>query len=115
LRYYKERKAVVESTLDVLELRGVSGTPGDGPFIVIELTVREGRILAVNFQCNGCPPAQLAACGLATFVKGRTLEEALRLDAKDLDLLIGGLPDGKGHYAQMAVDALKSATEGLNL
>ena len=86
---------MVDSTLDVLELRGVSGTPGDGPFIVIEITVRAGRIVASDFQSNGCPPAQLAACGLATFVKGRTFEEASRLEARDLELLIGGCRMGR--------------------
>jgi hypothetical protein len=40
---------------------------------------------------------------------GRTVEEAFRIEARDLELLVGGLPDGKGQYAHMAVDALASA------
>lgn len=90
-------------------LQGTSGDPGGGPYITLRLTEESGRILKVDFDTNGCPAAQAAACGLAAFAKGRTLEQLSRLETADLILMIGGLPDGKGHYAQMAVEAVQKA------
>jgi nitrogen fixation NifU-like protein len=42
-------------------------------------------------------------------VKGRSVEEALRLEPEDLILILGGLPEGKEECARMAVHALRDA------
>jgi hypothetical protein len=47
----------------------------------------------------------------AKLVTGRGVEQALRLTGQDVVLVLGGLPEGKGHFADMAVSALRSALE----
>jgi NifU-like protein involved in Fe-S cluster formation len=88
--------------------------PGDGPYIKLWLTLdSEGhRITAAAYQANGCPSS--IACGsiVAQVLQGRTVEEALRLEPHDINLLLGGLPEGKEYCAEMAVKALRSARLG---
>ena len=58
---------------------------------------------------RGCPNA--IACGnwVARWVAGRTPGEARILEAEDLRRVLGGLPLGKEHCADLAVDALRAA------
>jgi NifU-like protein involved in Fe-S cluster formation len=98
----------VEQT-ELTNAEGCSGSPGGGRYVILRLSVQEGTILDCSFESNGCPAAHTAVGGLVAFLKGRTLEQAGRLEAGDLLILIGGLPDGKGYYASMAVEALQDA------
>jgi NifU-like protein involved in Fe-S cluster formation len=86
--------------------------PGDGPYIKLWLTLDGDRIAAAAYQANGCPSS--IACGsiVAQVLRGRTLDEALRLEPHDINLLLGGLPEGKEYCAEMAVKALRSALLG---
>ena len=93
----------------VIEITGASGTPGSGRYIVVTVSLTGQRIEDLTFETNGCPAATAAACGLTTFLKGREVSQALSLEPRDLLLLIGGLPEGKGYYAAMAVEALRKA------
>lgn len=43
-------------------------------------------------------------------VTGRAVEKARLLTSQDLLLVLGGLPEGKEHFAGMAVAALGAAT-----
>ena len=97
---------------DVIHLEGCAGSPGGGPYVILRLTVEGERVIATDFETNGCPAAQVAACGLATFAKGRTLLQLSKLEPLDLLLLIGSLPEGMGFYADMAVDSMKIAIGG---
>jgi NifU-like protein involved in Fe-S cluster formation len=45
-------------------------------------------------------------------VRGRTFEQAKRLDVNDLLAVLGGLPEGKVYLADLAVAALKSGIRG---
>ena len=42
-------------------------------------------------------------------LKNRTVQQALSVTTKDIDLLLGGLPEGKGHCPDLAVQALHDA------
>lgn len=110
---YRHKMAMKEETRNgstfARILRGRSGDPEGGPYVQLVLGVSEDRIVSADWETNGCPAAQMSACGLATFLKGRTLEQASRMDAESLLVLIGGLPEGKGYYAQLAIDALIQA------
>ena len=97
------------------EVEGCCGSRGGGRYVILRLSVRADTIVDISFESNGCPSAHQAVGGLAAFLKDRKLEQARRLDPPDLLVLIGGLPDGKGYYADMAVDALRDAIEHLDL
>jgi len=91
---------------------GVSGSPGDGPYVQIWLKIEGGKIEKAAFKTPGCPSSTAAAGVLCTLVTGRSLERALSLTAKELEIVIGGLPEGKGHYLVQSIEALHQAQEG---
>lgn len=85
---------------------GVSGVPGDGPYIKFWFRLSDNRILKASFDCNGCP-SSLACSGLiAEIAQGREIEKLKLLTEGEILLLIGGLPEGKEYYAEVAVKAL---------
>ena len=90
---------------------GTCGEPGNGAYVRIWLKILNGRILAAASATHGCPSSQAASAMTAKLVTGRGVEQALRLTGQDVVLVLGGLPEGKGHFADMAVSALRSALE----
>ena len=108
-------KEETDQAVEVLKAEGCSGTPGGGRYVILRLTVQSDTILDCSFESNGCPAAHTAVGGLVAFIMGRRLDQAALLDPKDLLILIGGLPDGKGYYASMAIEALRDAIDTLPL
>ena len=98
----------------LLKAEGCSGSPGGGRYVILRLSVHGNTIVDCSFESNGCPAAHTAVGGLVAFIKGRKLEQAALLDPEDLLVLIGGLPDGKGYYATMAIEALRDALDALS-
>ncbi len=88
---------------------GVGGTPGEGPYVRLWLVLEGDTIRKASYECNGCPSSVAAASMSAQILIGRTVAQALRLEASDLLLILGGLPEGKESYAELAVRAVKSA------
>ena len=91
---------------------GTVGEPGEGAYVRIWLVVQDGRITRASYATHGCPSSQAAAGMTARLATGRTPEEASRMTADDVLTVLGGLPEGKGHFADMAVTALKRAIGG---
>lgn len=88
---------------------GVAGTPGDGPYIRLWLEVEGDTIKGASYECNGCPSSISAAGMLCRVVTGRSLEEISQMTPKDLLAILGGLPEGKEYYAELAIQALHNA------
>jgi len=93
---------------------GVSGTPGDGPYVEIWARVEGGVIREAGFRTPGCPSSTAAASMLCELAKGREAARVLELTGEDLERLLGGLPEGKGDYARMSVEAMTKAIKGEN-
>jgi NifU-like protein len=88
---------------------GVSGVPGEGPSMQMWLRIEGGRIVDAAYRTHGCPSSIASGSCICDLVRGRTLEQAGRLTADDVRLFLGGLPEGKGHFADMGVEALRRA------
>jgi nitrogen fixation NifU-like protein len=88
---------------------GSGGVPGEGPYISLWLRVHDLEIVAVGFECNGCPSSLATGSVLTTLLNGRTVEKAKLIEAKDIILVLQGLPEGKEHYAELAVQAIHQA------
>ncbi len=112
---------------------GQSGIPGEGPYIQlwfilspIPLLSGEGserselgrgsppqsnalRIEDAAYRSNGCFASIASASVVAEMLKGRTVEQALSLEPQDVNALCGGLPEGKGYCAEMAIEAIRNA------
>jgi len=78
----------------------------------LSLCVREGRIEAASFLAYGCPPTLACGSVLTEMIKGKTVDEAMRLTRKNVLDVVGGLPSRKHHAAALAIETLRKALEG---
>ena len=89
--------------------KGVAGHPGEGPYVVLYLMVRDETILQAAYLTFGCPAAIASASMAAELAEGRTLSEAGLIGETDIVAALGGLPEGKEHCPRLAVTALRDA------
>lgn len=90
---------------------GKVGNPKCGDVMAMYIKVKEEKIFDIKFQTFGCTAA-IASSSIATeLVKGKTLDEALKLTRNDIANELGGLPAIKIHCSLLATDALKAAIE----
>jgi len=79
--------------------------------VTIYVKLGGGRVEAVRFRTLGCS-ACVAASSVATeLVAGRSLDDALAIDARAILSALGGLPGDKQHCAALAARALRQAVE----
>ncbi len=64
-----------------------------------------------KFITDGCGPS--IACGsvVTEMVKGKTIEEAFRIEDKDILSVLDGLPEENLHCPVLAVNTLRAAME----
>lgn len=65
----------------------------------------------VAFRTFGCAAAQATSSRATSLVKGKTVEEALKITNKKVVESLGGLPPQKLHCSVLAEEAIKSAIE----
>lgn len=82
---------------------------------VLKLSVRtsDERISEIKFQAQGCVPAIACGSALTELVKGRSLDEAKRINKADIIRAFGELPPASGHAADLAIATLKKMLEQL--
>lgn len=89
---------------------GVCGEPGNGAFVQLWFIVGDDQVIEkCHYATHGCMWSIACAGACARLVTGRPVSKALLLEPRDIDLFLGGIPEGKGEFAGMAVTALKSA------
>ena len=89
---------------------GVSGTPGDGPYVKIWLCVKSSKVERAAYQTHGCPSSVAPASLVSQLVIGKDLKWIQNLTGADILTVLGGLPEGKEKFAYMAVAALQNAS-----
>ena len=90
---------------------GISGTPGNGPYVVVYVELEENFIADIRFRSQGCGPTVASASLMTTLVKGKSVDTALELTAEHLIDELGGLPSHKVHCAHRAIGALQNALQ----
>jgi nitrogen fixation NifU-like protein len=83
--------------------------PVCGDRVRLSLRIRDGRIEAARFLAYGCPPTLVCGSALAEMLEGMTIENALKLERKEIVTAVGGLPSRKQHAAALAIETLRAA------
>ena len=88
---------------------GLVGNPICGDQMKMFIKVKDGRIIDVKWKTYGCASAIASTSALSEIAKGKTLDEAMKISAEDIDEYLGKLPKHKFHCSVLGHDALKDA------
>ena len=92
---------------------GIVGNPicGDQMKMFIKVDPKTGKITDIRWKTYGCASAIASTSALSELAKGKTLDEAVKISAKDIDNFLGNLPKHKFHCSILGHDALREAIE----
>jgi len=85
----------------------ITGVCGDT--VELYLTIKDRRINDIKFTTDGCGATIACSSYVTRIAKGKTIEEALRIEPEDVDDYFQGLPEENKHCAKLSVSALKAA------
>ena len=97
-----------ESNFDY-DAMGLVGNPICGDQMKMYIKVVDGKIDDIRWKTYGCASAIASTSALSELAKGKTLDEALKIDAKMIDDYLGTLPKHKFHCSVLGHDALRDA------
>ena len=90
---------------------GHVGNPVCGDIMELYVKVNDGIIVDAKFKTFGCGAAIATSSMVTEMVKGKRIEEALKISNKAVAEALDGLPPVKMHCSVLAEEALKSAIE----
>ena len=88
---------------------GEVGNAKCGDIMKMFLKIDNGVITDIKFKTFGCGAAVATSSMATEMIKGRKLEDALKLTNKAVVEALDGLPDSKLHCSVLAEQALKAA------
>lgn len=88
---------------------GRVGNPVCGDLMEIYIKVDEDKIKDIKFKTFGCGSAIATSSMITELVKGKSLDEALKVTREDVANELEGLPPIKMHCSNLAADALHEA------
>ena len=90
---------------------GTVGNPTCGDIMKMFLKIKDDIIIDAKFKTFGCGAA-IATSSMATeMIKGKTIDEALKVTNEAVTEALGGLPKVKRHCSVLAEQALQSSLE----
>lgn len=91
------------------DAEGIVGNPVCGDQMKMYITVDDDKIVDVKWKTYGCASAIASTSALSEIVKGKTLDEALKVGPKEITEYLGGLPEHKFHCSVLGHEALEAA------
>lgn len=88
---------------------GTVGNPICGDVMKMYIKIDADVIVDAKFKTFGCGAAIATSSMVTEMVKGKTVDEALKISNKAVAEALGGLPPVKMHCSVLAEEALKSA------
>ncbi|MEJ2589445.1 MAG: iron-sulfur cluster assembly scaffold protein [Deltaproteobacteria bacterium] len=108
IRYFqdKEKIGVIENADQITDLTGPCGDT-----MKISMKIEGDRISDAKIQVLGCPGAVASGCAVVGLAKGKTVEEAEKIDLDGLYDELEKMPEQKVHCARLALKTLHKALE----
>lgn len=88
---------------------GQVGNPKCGDIMRITLNIEDNIIKDIKFKTFGCGAAVATSSMVTEMVKGKTIEEAMKVTNAAVAEALGGLPETKMHCSNLAADAVHAA------
>lgn len=88
---------------------GEVGSPACGDIMKMSLKIENGVIEDVRFKTFGCGAAVATSSMATELIKGKSVEDALKLTNKAVVEALEGLPPVKIHCSVLAEQAIKTA------
>jgi len=109
LKRFKNPKNVGD--LENFNVKGEAGDPNCSDLIVIKIRFNNGIVEDAKFKVFGCPGAISTTDVFIDLIKGKTVEEALKINEKDISDALGGLPVEHMHCSNLSIEAFRRAVE----
>jgi len=94
---------------------GTVGNAACGDIMQISLKIKNNIIINAKFKTFGCAAAIATSSTACEMIKGKTVEEALKLTNKKVVEELEGLPPEKIHCSVLAEEGIKKAIEDYQL
>lgn len=116
IKYSKKTLELFKNPKNMGEIKnpdgvGKVGNPVCGDVMWVYLKVEKNKIKDIKFQTFGCAAAIATSSMITELAKGKTLQEAKKIEMKDVAEALGGLPPLKIHCSDLAIKALRKAIE----
>lgn len=93
---------------------GEVGNPVCGDIMRMFLKIDNNIITDIKFKTFGCGAAVATSSMVTEMVKGKSIEEALKITNQQVADALDGLPPIKMHCSNLAQQAIKAAIEDYN-
>jgi len=88
---------------------GEVGNMACGDVMKLYIKVKNNVITEIKFETYGCAAAIATSSVITDLVKGKTIDEAIKMTNKDVIDSLDGLPPIKIHCSLLSIDALSEA------
>jgi nitrogen fixation NifU-like protein len=90
---------------------GQVGNPTCGDIMEVFLRIKNNKIVDIKAKTFGCVAAIATTSMLTKLIKGKTVDEALKVTKDDIVKSLGDLPPLKYHCSILGIEALHKAIE----
>ena len=90
---------------------GTAGDPACGDSLTLYIKVKDNIIEDISFMVFGCVAAIATSSMTTELAKGKSLDEAYKINDQDIADALDGLPEQKMHCSVLGATALKNAID----
>ncbi len=88
---------------------GKAGDPGCSDVVELKLLIQADTIVDARFKVFGCPGAIATTDCFIDMIKGKKIDDALKISDEDIADELGGLPITHLHCSNLSIEAFKRA------